>query len=154
ASLDHSVWPWDPAWYGEVSVDLWAKLRGDPASWPEALRHAFGLKPPAIAWLGEFFVPFGGLVGRDSVALLLSVIACQAGSVGLVFASLRRLTTELAAGFGALLVAASPLFVSMSHEYFAEAIQTFSVALMLYVLAAAASRRAALTLSQLPGVFA
>ena len=26
-SLDRSIWPWDPAWYGEVSVDLWATLR-------------------------------------------------------------------------------------------------------------------------------
>ena len=29
AFLDHSIWPWDPAWYGEVSADLWATLRTD-----------------------------------------------------------------------------------------------------------------------------
>src|SRR5262249_18006994 len=71
-SLDRSIWPWDPSWYGQVSVDLWATLRASPRVWPEAMTHAFGLKPPTIAWLGQFFVPFGRAVGGTEVALLLS----------------------------------------------------------------------------------
>jgi 4-amino-4-deoxy-L-arabinose transferase-like glycosyltransferase len=153
-SLDRSIWPWDPAWYGEVSVDLWATLRTNPHHWPYAMTHAFGLKPPAIAWLGQLFVPFGAIVGRDGPALLLSVIACQAATLGLVYAALRRLAGDTAALLGALLVAGSPLFGSMSHEYFAEPIQTLAVAWLLLILAAAAQRRPALTGAQLPGVLA
>ena len=29
-AIDRSIWPWDPSWYGEVSIDLWATLRTDP----------------------------------------------------------------------------------------------------------------------------
>jgi len=154
ASLDRSIWPWDPAWYGEVSVDLWATLRTNPHHWSYAMTHAFGLKPPAVAWLGQFFVPFGAIVGRDAVALLLSVIACQVASLALVYAAVRRLAGDAPALASALLVAASPLFVSMSHEYFAEPIQTLAVAWLLLILAAAAQRRPALTAAQLPGVLA
>jgi hypothetical protein len=118
------------------------------------MTHAFGLKPPAIAWLGQLFVPFGAMVGRDAIALLLSVIACQATALALVYTALRRLAGDGVAFVSALFVAASPLFVSMSHEYFAEPIQTVAVAWLLLILAAAAQRRPALTIVQLPGVLA
>ena len=153
-SLDRSIWPWDPAWYAEVSVDLWATLRNHPSAWPDAMTHAFGLKPPAVAWLGQFFVPLGAIVGQDAVALLLSLVACQAASLALVYTALRGLAGGAAALVSALVVAGSPLFVSMSHEYFAEPIQTVAVAWLLLILARAAERRPALTIAQLPGVLA
>jgi hypothetical protein len=153
-SLDRSVWPWDPAWYGQVSAGLWATLRVAPGDWPSAMTHAFGLKPPAIAWLGQFFFPLRSVVGRESVALLLSIVACQVASLALVYAALRRLVGNAVALVGTLFVAASPLFVSMSHEYFAEPSQTLAVAWVLFILAAATARRAALTLAQLPGALA
>jgi hypothetical protein len=153
AFLDRGIWPWDPAWYGEVSVDLWATLRTDRAHWWGAMTHAFGTKPPGVAWLGQFFVPFGGLVGGDSTALLLSVLLAQAATIALVFAACRRLgLSDPAAAVGALVVAASPLFVSMSHEYFAEPIQTFSIGWGLFVLASATRWPFALTAAQILGV--
>jgi hypothetical protein len=155
AFLNHSIWPWDPAWYGEVSVDLWATLRNDAGNWGTAMAHAFGAKPPAVAWLGQFFVPFGGLVGGDSTALLLSIVVTQAAIVALVFAACRRLGLSNVSSFvGALLVAAAPLFISMSHEYFAEPIQTLAVAWALYVVASARRWPIALTAVQIPGIVA
>src|SRR5207253_1842232 len=74
AFLDRSIWPWDPAWYGEVSADLWATLRTDAGNWGTAMAHAFGAKPPAVAWLGQFFIPLGGALGGDSTVLLLSIV--------------------------------------------------------------------------------
>ena len=153
-ALDRSIWPWDPAWYGRVSIELWATLRTDANQWTTAMTHAFGAKPPAIAWLGQFFVPLGEIVGRDAFALLLSVVACQAASLTLVYLAVRRLGGVAAGGVAAFVVGASPLFVAMSHEYFAEPIQTLAVAGLLFVLAGAADQRAALTLAQLPGVIA
>jgi hypothetical protein len=152
-SLDRSIWPWDPAWYGEVSVDLWATLRHG-GNWSGLMTHAFGAKPPAIAWFGQAFVPLGGVVGGDSVALLLSIVFCQGLSILLVFLALRRLTHPVGAVAGSLLVAASPLFIAMSHEYFAEPIQTVSTAWLLLILASATYWRASLTVAQLPGALA
>lgn len=154
-SLDRSVWPWDPAWYGQVTVELWAKLRLDPGGWPSAMSAAFGAKPPAVAWLGQFFVPLGRTIGDQEIAMLLSVVACQAATVGLVFAACRRLRVgQVASLAAALLVASSPLFVSMSHEYFAEPVQTLAIAWCLFVLASASNWPLALTVVQMPGVLA
>jgi 4-amino-4-deoxy-L-arabinose transferase-like glycosyltransferase len=153
-ALDHSVWPWDPAWYGEVSVDLWSTLRLHPHLWPNAMAHAFGLKPPAVAWVGEFFVPLGGVVGGDASALLLSNLVCQALTLALVYVAVRRLAGAATAVFATLLVAAAPLFIAASHEYFAEPIQTVSVAWALLVLGSASSWPPALVLAQLPGIVA
>jgi hypothetical protein len=157
--LDRSIWPWDPSWYGEVSVDLWATLRTDVANWGSAMAHALGAasagKPPAVVWLGQFFVPLGGFVGGDATALLLSIVLTQAAIIGLVFAACRRIgLSDLAAGLGALLVAASPLFVSMGHAYFAEPIQTLAVAWALFGVASATRWPVALTFVQIPGIIA
>jgi 4-amino-4-deoxy-L-arabinose transferase-like glycosyltransferase len=154
AALDRSVWPWDPSWYGEVSVDLWSTLRLHTDTWPNAMAHAFGLKPPAVAWLGQFFVPFGGLVGGDATALLLSNLVWQALTLAFVYVALRRLAGAGAGVFAALLVGAAPLFISASHEYFAEPIQTLSIAWALLLLGSASSWPPALVLAQLPGIVA
>jgi 4-amino-4-deoxy-L-arabinose transferase-like glycosyltransferase len=154
-AIDRSIWPWDPSWYGEVSVDLWATLRTDPSAWPSAMMHAFfGQKPPAVAWLGQLFVPLGEVFGRDQTALLLSTVLCQAAVVAFVYAASLRLANGATAMVAAFLVAASPLFVSMSHGYWAEPIQTVAVAWLVLILAGAAERRPALTLAQLPGALA
>jgi hypothetical protein len=135
---DRSIWPWDPAWYGQVSVDLWNVLRFHPSAWHSAMSHAFGLKPPAIAWLGQFFVPFGYRLDAVEPALLVGVVACQAATVVLVYAAVRRLDVRKAVAFtAAMLVAGAPLFVANSQAYFAEPIQTLSVAWLLFVMASA-----------------
>ncbi len=153
-ALDRSIWPWDPSWYGSVSLELATTLGRDLHDWAALMTNAFGQKPPAIAWFGQLFVPLGNLFGQDEPALLVSVLVCQIATLALVYAAARRLAGEGAALVAALLVAAAPLFVSMSHEYFAEPIQTATIAWLLFILAAAASRRPALTLAQLPGVIA
>ncbi|MEX2556620.1 MAG: glycosyltransferase family 39 protein [Actinomycetota bacterium] len=153
-ALDRSIWPWDPAWYGTVSVDLWATLSTDPVHWPGSMTHAFGLKPPAVAWLGQLFVPLGETLGEDARALLLSIVVCQAASLSLVYLAVRRLDGTPAAVLATLLVGASPLFVSLSHEYFAEPAQTVAVTWLLLILAGAAYSPASLTLAQLPGAIA
>ena len=154
AALDRSIWPWDPSWYGAVSLDLARTLGRDLGDWGELMAQAFGQKPPAIAWFGQLFVPLGDLIGQAEPALLVSVLVCQAATLALVYAATRKLAGEGAALVAGLLVGAAPLFVSMSHEYFAEPIQTVALAWLLYILASAASRRPALTLVQLPGVIA
>ena len=154
-ALDEAVWPWDQAWYAEVSLDLWSALRHDRGTWGASMLDAFGSKPPAVAWLGQFFVPLGRLVGVER-ALLASVVACQIGSIALVFAAARRLGAGAAASLaGTLVLAASPLFVWATHEYFAEPLQTLVVAWSLLLLVLASRSRDPIRIAvQIPGLVA
>jgi len=127
---DEHVWPWDQAWYGEVSVGLWFQFTHHLSKWLPAMVHAFGTKAPGVAWLGQFFVPLGLLMGSIEKGLLCSVLLVQAGtlafiySIGKVYGRGRSLIS-----FGGMLAAASaPLFIAMSHQYFVEGLQTFGVA--------------------------
>jgi hypothetical protein len=147
---DRSVWPWDPAWYGEVSVDLWASLRLTPDLWPESMEHAFAIKPPALAWLGQFFVPFGHAFGSIRIALLASVVLYSAATVALMYAATKRFCHDRGSALiAALCVAGAPLFVSLGHEYFAEPLQMLAVAWVLLILVSACEWPPALTVVQL-----
>jgi hypothetical protein len=154
-ALDRAVWPWDQAWYGEVSLDLWSTLVDAPRSWPNAMTNAFGSKAPGVAWLGQFFLPLGPFVG-DQRALLASVVACQIASLALLFASARSLEAGLAASLvGALVLGASPLFVWTTHEYLAEGLLILTVAWSLLLLALAGRSDNPIALAaQLPGLAA
>jgi hypothetical protein len=150
-SLDRSIWPWDPAWYGQVSIDLWATWRHSPGLWKTSMLNAFGIKPPAIAWFGQLFVPLGGVFGSVQTALLVFLVATQAVSLALVFAAARRIAggrTFLALP-GALLTAGAPLFVALSHDYWVEPIQTLSVVWVLFIMVSARRWHPSLTVAQL-----
>jgi hypothetical protein len=144
---DHHVWPWDPAWYGEGSVDLWFRLTRRFSKWTPAMLNAFGSKSPGIAWFGQFFVPLGRAVGSIETGLLCSIIATQIGSVALFYNTAKELAPGrgLVAAAGVLLLASAPLFVAMSHQYFPEPLQLFGVTYF-YFLAAAGHRMHRLTL--------
>ena len=62
-ALDHSVWPWDPSWYGEVSVGLWFWLGHSLRQWCGLMATGLSMKPPGIVWIGQFFVPLGHFSG-------------------------------------------------------------------------------------------
>lgn len=136
---DRHVWPWDQSWYGEVSADLWSTaVRDGLAGWGRLMLHAVASKPPAVVWIGQLFAPLNGLLGWEP-ALLLSILATQAACLALLCASLVRLLEPrgpagwAAVGAGVLTMAASPLFVGMTHQYFAEPVQLLSVCLFLWV---------------------
>jgi hypothetical protein len=138
---DRSVWPWDQAWYGEVTLDLYYLLRTDPSGWLYLMVHAFGAKAPGIAWLGQFFAPLGRLIGHREPALLLSVLLCQAATLLVTFRIGRILapeTPEIAIA-GTAFLAAAPLFVAMSHQYVVEPMQAFAISLV-FLAAAEAPR--------------
>jgi hypothetical protein len=155
AALDRSIWRWDDSSYGEVSVDLWATLRDKTRLWPDAMVHAFGFKPPLIAWIGEFFVPIGDAAGSVHAALLVSVVLAQAGTLLFLYLAARRLELGMPAVVaGVLLTAGAPLFVDMSHYYMVEQLQAFSVAWALFAMASARRWHPALTAVQLVAALA
>jgi len=127
--LDRQAWLWDPAWYGEVSVELYYHLTHNIHYWPRAMINAFGQKAPGIAWLGQLFVPLGRLLGSVDDGLLISILLTQALALavtGLAIWHLTRRAPVAAAGMAAM--ASGPLFVGLSHQYFVEPLQMLAVA--------------------------
>jgi hypothetical protein len=133
--LDQRVWSFDEAWYGEVAVDLWWNLSHQPWKWPKAMLTAFGSKAPGIAWLGQWFVPLGQAIGSVEAGLQLSVLACQAASLLLIFATVKELFAPPGSLLYAtvLIVASAPLFVGMSERFFVEPLQMLGVAWIYYL---------------------
>jgi hypothetical protein len=136
---DQTVWPWDQAWYAEVSVDLWYVLTHHPGQWPAAMLSAFGSKTPGVAWFGQFFVPLSQAAGSIEIGLMLSILAAYFGTLLLMY----RIGLELSAGsrsvalFGTLFAASAPLSAAMTHQYLVESLQVFAVTYLFWIATAA-----------------
>jgi 4-amino-4-deoxy-L-arabinose transferase-like glycosyltransferase len=132
--MDQSVWPWDEAFYGDFTLQVWrAKVLG-PAGWLDAMFHPlFGLMPPLIVWTGQFFVPLRHLTGDFESALLLLNVAASCGALTLIYFISRNITrNRVAALIGMLVCASSPPFVAMTLLYRVEAVQSLTVAVMMF----------------------
>jgi hypothetical protein len=147
ALCDKRVWPWDQAFYGRVSLNLWAGLVNNPNGWLPTMLEAFGFKAPMIAWLGQFFVPIGNLLGNTEFALLLLQLFCSSLSIFLLgYISIALAHTEKCkANFGhiaalLILTASGPLFSGLTNQYFVEHLQLLSVVWLLLVFARVESR--------------
>jgi hypothetical protein len=150
-SVDRSLWPWDEAYYGTGSIDLWATLRLAPGSWVNAMTHAFVIWPPGIAWIGQFFVPLGGVLGSDRVALLLSTEVAIAVALALLFMAGLRVSDgrRLVALIAPLAAGSAPLVVNLSHWYLVEPFQILAVVWVLFIMVSARKWHLSLTVAQL-----
>jgi hypothetical protein len=132
--VDRSVFEWDQAWYGEVSLDLWHARQDGARAWMSGMLHAFGAKPPLLAWTAQFFVPLTGITGDVERALLALNLCAAAATLALVYAISWRVTKNAASSIAAVLVCGgAPLFVGLIHEFMVEIVQCFTVALMMTV---------------------
>jgi hypothetical protein len=137
---DRRVWPWDQAWYGEVSVDLWYLLTHSPGQWLQLMLNGIGMKPPGVTWLGQIFVPFRSEFPSVEAILLVSVVLTQLAVLSVVY----QLGSDLSAKsrsvalLGVIAAAGGQAFVGLSHQYFVEPLQT--LAIVWTVLAAFRSR--------------
>jgi len=141
--LDRSIWSWDPALYGLGAVDLWYRLVRDWPHWLNAMLSVYVGKAPALAWLGQFFVPLGQWYGSVEVGLLCSILLLQAASLVLVFDVGRVIApnSQFVATIGMLVLGAAPLFIRMSHHYMSEPSQLFSVVYVYWIAARSPSLR-------------
>jgi len=153
-ALDRRVWPWDQAWYGEVSLNLFYTLTQDPVRWLTEMQQAIGQKPPGITWLGQFFVPIGYLLGSIEVGLLLSIVFTQALTLLMTYRAIYQLSGAQRglALTGSVIMAAAPLFVGMSHQYFTEPLQTLAVAWFILIMSYAPKMNRLLLAGQLLAV--
>jgi hypothetical protein len=150
-ALDKTAWPWDQAWYGKHSVDLFFTLIYAPSEWLPAMLSAFGRQAPGIAWVGQFFVPVGVLTGSIDTGLLLSIVCAQ----GLAIFLTARALGDLARGkpaisaLGLIVMAAAPLSIALSHYYLVEMMQMTAVAWFIFIMARAPSWDRPLIMGQL-----
>jgi hypothetical protein len=128
-ALDRTVWSWDAAFYGKGSVELFLTLIRSTGGWRQAMLGALAGHAPGIAWIGQFFVPLGFLLGSVDRGLLVSVLATQAVTLFLVYKSVSELTGQnrVFGITGCLVTASAPLFVAMSHQYYTEPLQLMAV---------------------------
>ena len=135
-AIDKSVWPWDQAWYGRLSVELFYTLVRSPWKWVIMTvgPHA---KAPGIFWIGQFFVPLGHLLPSIDIALLVSILTTQALVLILMYRSIQHLCAgkTLVAVAGCGVIASAPLFVGLSHQYLVEPMQTLAVAWFVLIMA-------------------
>jgi hypothetical protein len=141
AFRDHSIWDWDPAFYGMGAVDIWAKLSHDPRQWWEAMLHVYTAKAPAIGWFGQLFVPVGQRLQSIETGLLISVLLALIGSLALIFRLGRMIAPDssLPALCGMLLLGAAPGFIGTSHSFMTEGLQLFAVSYAYWVVAKSSS---------------
>lgn len=132
---DHTPWPWDQAWYGEVSVDLWFNLTHSMLNWGRTMLTGLNMKPPGIVWLGQLFVPFGSWCGSIENALLFSVLLTQAVTLYIVFRIGRTIVpgSYVIPAIGVSVAAASQSFVGLSHQFFVEPLQALTIAWVLLI---------------------
>ncbi len=151
AFADRTAWPWDEAWYGKTSVDLFYTLVYSPSEWIPAMMGALGRAAPGIAWVGQFFVPIGRMARSIDAGLLLSVVSAQAIALYLVARALWDLSggSRGIACTGLLVMAAAPLFIGLSHHYVVEMQQAVAVAWFMLIMVRAPHWSPLLTISQL-----
>ncbi len=149
--LDRSVWPWDPAWYGEISLSLYDQLSRSYSEWISGLLAAFGIKAPGLAWLAEFVVPLRSVLGTIEAALLFVCTAAGLLTAYCCYAAAARVwpTARLAQLAALLTVLAAPLQIGLSHQFFVEALQTAIVAVLVFLSLGPVTF---FTLAALPGI--
>ena len=149
--LDKSVWTWDPALYGKNSVELFFDLIYAPTDWISQMLDVLRGAAPGVSWFGQFFVPLGYLLGSIDVGLLLSIWVTQAFTLILMYRSVWELSghNQLVSVTGSLVIGSAPLFVGMSHQYFAEPLQLLGAAWFLMIMSFAPQWNRAVILTQL-----
>jgi len=132
---DYHVWPWDQAWYGEVSVDLRFWLTHSPYTWVATMADGLDLKPPGVVWIGQFFVLLNGILGSSERSLLFSILATQFVLLVLVFKCGQTISPDsrLVPIAGVLFAAAGQLLTGLSHQFFVEPLQAVAVAWMFLI---------------------
>ena len=145
--IDRSVWPFDQAWYGEVSLNLFSTLRDKPSEWWYGMTHAFRIKAPLIAWLGQFLVPLKSLVGRYENALLILPLMASAIAAAVAVRAAARLFNEqaLPALIAGLTFTSASLCIGMSHEFFVEPMQLLVTSIFFLLLTSRSSGATLLT---------
>lgn len=149
------VGPFDEAVYALSSVQLWRTLRLGIGEWCDAMRAALGVRPPAIAWIGQLAVPFGERLGAVPAALLCLTAAAETILLALLYLALVRVQPSRMKGVVATgFVAAGPEFLLLGTRFFVEPLQALAVVWLLLVFAYRTGMSRPMLLAHLVGAVA
>jgi hypothetical protein len=132
--LIRGLWVSDASLYGLQALRLHhAMSLGMSAWWRELL--AVDPKPPILPWLGQFLVPLGTWLGSVDAALLLVPFAAQCATLYLTYYVARALFPDRGlAMMSALAVACSPLFITISKQFYVQSLQASVVMWFVYIM--------------------
>jgi len=138
---DYRVWPWDQAWYGEVSVDLWYWLSHSLYRWFATMADGLDLKPPLLVWIGQLFISLNRISGSSERSLLMFIVMTQFVLLVIVCKCGQAIApnSRLVPVGGVLFAASGQLFAGLSHQYFVEPLQAVAVAWTLLIALQSAS---------------
>ena len=132
--LDKASWTWDQSEYGNVSINLYYELSTSISSWYNAMLSAFSVKAPGIAWLGQFFVPLGNMLGID-IALMLLILIAQFLILIMAYQIINSATdSKKISVICVLIMASAPMFIALSHQFLVEMLQLLAVTIFVYIL--------------------
>jgi 4-amino-4-deoxy-L-arabinose transferase-like glycosyltransferase len=147
--LDRGKWVSDTSLYALGATNLHFRLLHDRAAWWSEML-AISPKPPILPWVGQFFVEVGRILGNVDVGLLLVIFTAHVGGLWFLHRALmaafgRRSLARL----GCLMVAAAPMFILLSSQFYVQPVQLFAVCWFLWIMVSSKRWDSLLTLLHL-----
>ena len=147
--LDRGRWVSDTSLYALRATTLHHVLLHNAENWWSQL-FATGAKPPILPWVGQFFVGIGHLIGDVDIGLLLVIFVTQFGALLLLHRALTAALGERSVALlGCLAVAAAPMFILLSTQFYVQMVQLLAVCWFLCVMSCSRDWDSLLTLLHL-----
>lgn len=126
---DLRVWPWDQAYYAELTLKIHYAMEHGPIAGLKAFLTVPDSRPPLLPWLAQAAAPLIGLLGAPERPFLLTNIAAGAVTLWLVYSATLRFGGNLSTAIIAMLLAAGTSdFIAFNHQFLVESVQAMTVA--------------------------
>jgi hypothetical protein len=134
---DHRVWPWDHAYYAMQALKIQHAWSDGFLSWLWAFLDVPDSRAPLLVWLAQTTSPLiGGAFTIPERAYLLTNVVAAGATLCLVFSATRLFTGKINAALVAMLVCGGAAsFIAFNHHFLVEAVQTTTLAAMIWVAA-------------------
>jgi tetratricopeptide (TPR) repeat protein len=128
----------DESGFASNSIDLYQTALRSPALWRAAMLEAVPSRGPGIAWIGQFFVPLGYVMGSVDAAFLLLVYIALFIGLWLLYAALLEMSGRVGiAAVATVAIASGQLFMNSSQIFMIEPLQFLVAAWFIYLLSRA-----------------
>jgi hypothetical protein len=126
---DLRVWPWDQAYYAELTLKIHDAMVHGPLAGLKAFLTVPDSRAPLLPWLAQAATPLIGLVGSPERALMLTNIAAGAVTLWLIYSATRRFGGDLGTALTAMLLCAGTSdFIALNHQFLVESVQSMAIA--------------------------
>ncbi len=133
--LHRGLWPADACANGLKATSLYYALISDKVSWWQAMSLIGARRPPLLAWIAQFLVPVGNLIGSIDVGLLLLPMIAQFVTLLLTYKALDAVFKSRAlALLGCLFIASAPVLIDVGKQLQTQPMQLVAAAWFLYIM--------------------